>query len=103
MAGELLADLDLGYAIVRVHAGERTKKEREEALKNAAKRFAESIIKSGKSLDEVCNVCRNSNNPDTVNTSGLERSESSKTDRSGGKSRNSYSNAEFNSSAAYIF
>jgi hypothetical protein len=103
MAGELLADLDLGYAIVRVHAGERTEEERKEALINAGKRFAESIIKSGKNLNEVCSVRRDSNNPDTVNTSGLERSKGGEAQRSGGK-RSSKHNGELDQSpGAYIF
>ena len=104
MAGELLADLDLGYAIVRVHAGTRTKEQREEAIINAAKKFAESIIKSGKSLDEVCNVRRDSNDTNAVNTPRVERSESRKTGRSTGKRISAYDNGEFDqSSAAYIF
>ena len=103
MAGELLADLDLGYAIVRVHAGERTEEKRKEAIINAAKQFAESIIKSGKSLDEVCDVRRDSNNPDTVNPPGLERSKGSEAQRSGGK-RSSQHNGELDQSpTAYIF
>lgn len=104
MAGELLADLDLGYAIVRVHAGERTEEERKEAIINAGKKFAESIIKSGKSLDEVCNVRRDSNNPYTVNSPKLERSKSSETSRNTGKRICQYDNGEPDtSSAAYIF
>lgn len=104
MAGELLADLDLGYAVVRVHAGERTKEEREEAIINAAKQFAESIIKSGKSLDEVCNVRRDSNNSDAVNTARMERSKGGEAQRSTGKRISTYDNGEFDQSpTAYIF
>lgn len=47
MAGELLKDLDLGYAIVRVYAGSRTAEERKEAITNAAKEMFKSAAKRG--------------------------------------------------------
>lgn len=103
MAGELLADLNLGYAIVRVYAGERTKEQREEAIINAGKRFAESIIKSGKRLDEVCSVCRSTDEPDLCNTSRMERSESGKTQRNTGKCIGTYNNEQLDFNTAYIF
>lgn len=47
MTGELIKDLDLGYAVVRVYAGKRTEEERKEAITHAAKELFKSAAKRG--------------------------------------------------------
>lgn len=79
MAGELLKDLDLGYAVVRVYAGKRTEEERKEAITHAAKELFKSAAKRGVYPPDL----RNS----TVGVPGIVGDSASDRDACGGQSR----------------
>ena len=81
MAGELLKDLDLGYAVVRVYAGRRTEEERKEAITNAAKELFKSAAKRGVHPFDVSN--RAVGVPDIVSNSAGNRDACGGRDQSG--------------------